>query len=150
MKNFILKNKFQTRKITNLITNTKDTFHYDLKLHDKYRTYKETYNDIIILKLESPLTFNKDVQKVCLPPDGWQHDYGITGPNGNQSNCWQSGWQFKNNMDGLKNKKEAPFNILRFEISLFYSGMIHIQIDFRQSGTRQELVRNLSGTCQDV
>ena len=128
MKNFILKNKFQTRKITNLITNTKDTFHYDLKLHDKYRTYKETYNDIIILKLESPLTFNKDVQKVCLPPDGWQHDYGITGPNGNQSNCWQSGWQFENKLEGLTIRTKPFNNILRYEVILLAQSQIFLMI----------------------
>ena len=97
-----------------MITNNEHPFYYDLKGHGKSRTYKETYNDVLILKLDSPLKFNKNIQKVCLPADGRQHDYWITEENENQTNCWQSGWQFEK-------KSEPSKNILRYKIAyLFY------------------------------
>ena len=111
---------FQTRRIIDFITNTEDPFYYDLEGHGKSRNYKETYNDIIILKLDSPLTFKNEVKKVCLPPDGWQH--------GNQSICWQSGWQFENKLEGLTIRTKPFNNILRYEVILLAQSQIFLMI----------------------
>ena len=43
-------------------------------------------NDWIILKLDSPLNFNDDVQPACLPSPNWFPDKDFS------SRCFESGW----------------------------------------------------------
>ena len=43
-------------------------------------------NDIIILKLKSPLTFNSKVQPACLPSADWAPE------NDANNKCFVSGW----------------------------------------------------------
>jgi len=42
-------------------------------------------NDMVLMKLSSPLTYNAAVQPVCLPPRDWAYDV-------NQRNCMLTGW----------------------------------------------------------
>ena len=50
------------------------------------REYNFPQNDIIILKLKSPLTFNSKVQPACLPSADWAPE------NDANNKCFVSGW----------------------------------------------------------
>ena len=45
-------------------------------------------NDIVILKLKSPLKFNSKVQPACLPSDDWEPEYDEK----MRERCFVSGW----------------------------------------------------------
>ena len=64
----------QTIKVASLITN--DDMPYDSSTYN---------NDFIILKLESELTFNDDVQAACLPDASYS-------PEDSATTCFVSGW----------------------------------------------------------
>ena len=61
-----------------MILNTSVGFEYDDMTKD---------NDFIILKLGSPLIFNKDIQPACLPSSK-----DFLGLNSTMDRCFTSGW----------------------------------------------------------
>ena len=65
----------QVGEIEEFVWNTENEYNDD--------TYK---NDIIILKLKSPLSFNSKVQPACLPSANWAPE------NDANNKCFVSGW----------------------------------------------------------
>ena len=52
------------------------------------KPYDGLANDIIILKLKSPLKFNSKVQPACLPSDDWEPEFDEK----MRERCFVSGW----------------------------------------------------------
>ena len=62
-------------------TVVKNIWNQDLEYNEETRS-----NNWIILKLDSPLNFNDDVQPACLPSPNWFPDKDFS------SRCFESGW----------------------------------------------------------
>ena len=73
-----IKTLSQVKDIAGIIWNNDIGFEYEKHSHD---------NDYIILKLGSPLQFNKDVQPACLPSSS-----SFLGLNSTKTSCFTSGW----------------------------------------------------------
>ena len=65
---------FQVRKIIKMIYNNEMPFDPDT-----------TSNDVVILKLNNPLNFNKNAKPACLPDADWT-------PESVKTKCFASGW----------------------------------------------------------
>ena len=85
-----------------MVQNEDDSFGYTVKVTsaDPYDGFFETTrNDIIILKLDDPLEFSKDVQKICLPT----HDGESLSMNKSKDpkELYYSGWNFRKTNDRI-------------------------------------------------
>lgn len=56
----------------------------DIIVHPKYWGRNFIRSDIALLRLESPVTFNKHTQPICLPEQGFNLKAG--------TQCWVTGW----------------------------------------------------------
>ena len=78
-------------------------------------------NDWIILKLESPLTLDENVQPACLPSDST-----FLPLTASKQQCWTSGW------GALSSTGNNNFSVLYFSLSpLFRSSLIIVWFNFQ-------------------
>ncbi|OBS60069.1 hypothetical protein A6R68_08809 [Neotoma lepida] len=71
----------------------------DIIVHPKYWGRKFFKNDIALLRLETPVTFNKYVQPICLPEYNFNLKFG--------TQCWVTGWN-KTTQHSLDNLTLTP------------------------------------------
>lgn len=79
----------------------------DIIMHPKYWGQNFIRSDIALLCLETPVTFNKYIQPICLPEHNFNLKVGMK--------CWVTGWgQAKQHPSGkLDGVGDAPLGLYR-------------------------------------
>jgi len=77
-------------------------------------------NDIVMLKLSSPFTFDEFVYPVCLPPKGFDADNGINNEDQSKTTtCIISGWGVTEGKGSNAQLQHATVPVSFFKINRF-------------------------------